>query len=49
MINDNEVKKKTLGVVEKVVRHGVMINMYGWPPKCSGWLHQPKRPKQINK
>ncbi|CDE46400.1 unknown [Clostridium sp. CAG:411] len=40
-------KKLVLKVIEKIAR--TRIEEYGWPPRCSGFLHQPVRPKRNKK
>lgn len=43
-----EVSKAVLKAVEKVIKSEVETNVYGWPPICMGFTHQPKRPKRNN-
>lgn len=46
-MNEKEkINKKALKVVERIARNEVEKVRCGWPPVCSGILHQPKRPKQ---
>lgn len=34
-----------LKTLSKVTKHEAKVNLYGWPPRCMGIFHQPKRPK----
>ncbi len=36
--------KELLKVVKWVIENEVEKNIHGWPPPCSGILHQPMRP-----
>ena len=40
-------KKVVLKVIERAAR--TKVEEYGWPPRCTGFLHQPVRPKRIAK
>ena len=42
-------KKEVLKLVERVARVKVEENSFRWPPFCTGFLHQPKRPKVVKK
>ena len=37
-------KRKSLGMIEKMLRIKVEANNIKWPPDCVGIFHQPKRP-----
>lgn len=38
------VEKKVMKAISKAVGNKVKANADIWPPLCSGFLHQPKRP-----
>ena len=42
-------KKKSLEMVEKMLRIKVEANQNKWPPNCIGIFHQPKRPVKERK
>ena len=42
-------KKEVLKLAERIARLRVEGDSYRWPPICAGILHQPKRPKAINR
>lgn len=49
MKGTGNLKNKALRTVEKIVRREVAKNASGWPPECTGYFHQPKRPVQQKK
>ncbi len=48
MKKSSRMRKKTLKIVEKVVRREIERNMRSWPPRCAGIYHQPKYPRTMN-
>ena len=46
MNGKEKINKKAVKVVERIARNEVEKVRRGWPPICSGILHQPKRPKR---
>lgn len=46
MNRNKEVNKHVLKVIKKITEGEVERNGRRWPPYCSGFLHQPIRPKQ---
>lgn len=46
MNGKEKISVKALRVVERIARNEVEKVRCGWPPVCSGILHQLKRPKQ---
>lgn len=45
----NSKKDSVLKLVSYVVKHEANANSKGWPPACTGFLHQPKRPENLKK
>lgn len=43
---NKEIEKMALRMVECIVRQSATNMPPGWPPQCSTFLHQPKRPIQ---
>lgn len=41
------IEKKTLQMIEKITRARVEKEFDGKIPACRGFLHQPKRPKNL--
>lgn len=39
-------KKRVLKAVGKIVEFEANTMDAGWPPRCAGLIHQPKRPKK---
>lgn len=37
-------RNKAFRTIEKIARREVEKNSFGWPPECTGIIHQPKRP-----
>lgn len=46
MKKNRKIRKTALKVVERIVRNEVKRDEWGDPPICSGFFHQPKRPKR---
>lgn len=44
-----KINKNLLKSLEKVVRVTSSYTSTDWPPICSSWLHQPKRPQMKKK
>lgn len=42
-------KYNTQKVVKKALNTMIKRDMEGWPPDCTGWMYQPKRPEQLRK
>ena len=46
MKKNSKIRKTALKVVERIVRNEVKRDEWGDPPICSGFFHQPGRPKK---
>lgn len=46
MNRNKEVNKHVLKAVKKITEVEVKRSGRRWPPYCTGFLHQPKRPEQ---
>ncbi len=40
----NKASEVVLKTLAKATEHEAKVNMHGWPPRCTGIFHQPKRP-----
>lgn len=42
-------KYNTQKVIQKTLHDMIRRDMEGWPPVCTGWMYQPKRPVPLQK
>ena len=42
-------KYNTSKIIQKTLNDMIRRDMEGWPPVCTGWMYQPKRPEQMQK
>lgn len=49
MKKQNELKKKFLMGAERVIEKQTQLTLDEWPPACTTFFYQPKRPEKIVK
>lgn len=42
-------KYNTKKAIQTTINVMIRRDMEGWPPVCTGWMYQPKRPEQMQK